>query len=880
METYIGPEGVQYVHGKGTVQDGDSGIHQTHSPDRGLGNFPRFLVSIPPHPHTSSFQEVPAVCHQQPGLPIQSSADGPNFFSPHLHQGHKSYPEFSSTSRDTSTSIFRRLADQRQISTGDSAVYFTDQRVGRGARLADQRREVRTDALADDNISRIQVSVKAGKSLPHRREMGQAAEVHTNLPRQFIPHSERVAVYHRPTGVDRKDGTPGTSPSTSATAGSDGPVVSYYPVARRSDLHITGSQRLFKVVDNPGQCHGRHTLGRDPTSVPYLHGCLDPRLGRICRFHGGSGKVEYSREDVTHKCPRDAECVLCDHAVQRDVDRQYSTPSDRQQYSSSLCEEARRNKIPSTLVHNSDAVSVAESFQDRSQVPSHSREVERTGRRALETGTDSSNRMEYSPSNPQHTLADMGETVNRSVRHSTQLQASLVCVSSPGRKGVGSGCSEHGLEPPVCIRLPSDNNSGKSIAEDSDLRLRDSASGTSLAEAAVVFIPPRSSDRPPSSAPSMGNNAKATQVINLPPKSRDAPLTCVEIIQQSIEKKGFSKQASARMARPQKDSTITVYQGKWKVFGEWCVSKGVTASEADAVLVADFMLYLHEEKKLARSTIEGYRTAISHVIKAKSGLDLGHNAELSNLIANFTKESINRKAIIPIWDLSLVLLALTKGPFEPMHRAELKFITLKTVFLVALASARRRGELHALQCSIQHTSDWSEITLFTNPQFVPKTQLIGSGGGPMKPLIIKALSKSLSKDLQEDRSLCAVRAIKYYLDKTKATRQGREKFFIAYKKGYTQEICKNTISGWIKKTVLLAYKSAPKEDIQVLGVKAHDVRGLAASWALLKSSSLDDILEACSWRSQNTFSKFYLKDLTRIQDNLHRLGPVVTALHS
>jgi hypothetical protein len=35
-------------------------------------------------------------------------------------------------------------------------------------------------------------------------------------------------------------------------------------------------------------------------------------------------------------------------------------------------------------------------------------------------------------------------------------------------------------------------------------------------------------------------------------------------------------------------------------------------------------------------------------------------------------------------------------PFEPMDRASLKNITLKTVFLVALATAQRRSELHAL----------------------------------------------------------------------------------------------------------------------------------------------------------------------------------------
>ena len=50
---------------------------------------------------------------------------------------------------------------------------------------------------------------------------------------------------------------------------------------------------------------------------------------------------------------------------------------------------------------------------------------------------------------------------------------------------------------------------------------------------------------------------------------------------------------------------------------------------------------------------------------------------------------------IPSWDLSLVLLALIKPPFEPLKDAPLKILTFKTVFLMTLASGRRRGEVHA-----------------------------------------------------------------------------------------------------------------------------------------------------------------------------------------
>jgi hypothetical protein len=140
------------------------------------------------------------------------------------------------------------------------------------------------------------------------------------------------------------------------------------------------------------------------------------------------------------------------------------------------------------------------------------------------------------------------------------------------------------------------------------------------------------------------------------------------------------------------------------------------------------------------------------------------------------------------------------------------------------------------------------------------------------------LSSLVGRDLPQDRSLCVVRALKFYLDRTKDIRKNRKRLLIAYKKGHDRDIVTNTVSGWIKKTVTLCYSLSKQEDIQVTGVKAHDVRGLAASWALFKNVSINAIMEACSWKSHNTFTNFYLKDLTRMQNNLLKLGPVTSAL--
>ena len=60
-------------------------------------------------------------------------------------------------------------------------------------------------------------------------------------------------------------------------------------------------------------------------------------------------------------------------------------------------------------------------------------------------------------------------------------------------------------------------------------------------------------------------------------------------------------------------------------------------------------------------------------------------------------------------------------------------------------------------------------------------------------------------------------------------------------------------------------------------VKAHDVRAFAASKAFKSGVSLEQILSACHWKSYNTFTQFYLKDVAWADTELFHLGPVVAA---
>ena len=345
----------------------------------------------------------------------------------------------------------------------------------------------------------------------------------------------------------------------------------------------------------------------------------------------------------------------------------------------------------------------------------------------------------------------------------------------------------------------------------------------------------------------------------------------------SIQAQGFSDEVATRIEAPQRQSTRAIYESKWSIFVKWCESHEVDFGSPSLNQVAEFLLFLFKEKNLQPSTIDGYRTAIADKIGSDK-VNFGKDKNLTRLLDSFHRDKPKGLRGVPGWNLSLVLHQLTQPPFEPLRKASLKHLAFKTVFLLALGSGKRRSEIHAwVHRNIRHQEDWSNVSLFPSPCFLSKNQLAREGPSSVAPVIIPALAPTLDKSLKDDRTLCPVRALRYYLDKTTDLRTGKQLVFVSFKKNFNKDIVPATISSWIKQTVLLCSQLSKEDAQQLHQVRAHDVRAFAASKAFQGGVSLDQILSACHWKSHNTFTQFYLKDVAWADSDLYHLGPVVAA---
>ena len=168
-------------------------------------------------------------------------------------------------------------------------------------------------------------------------------------------------------------------------------------------------------------------------------------------------------------------------------------------------------------------------------------------------------------------------------------------------------------------------------------KCRDRPNSASLAQPGMVSGPPRSLNRLSNISPTSAETAQADLLTPLSSASVASQPSRLEVIKGFHKERGFSEAVAQRLAISQRQSSAVVYESKWKVFGEWCHVKQIDPVKATVQQLADFLIFLFEEKKLAISSIQGYRSCISKVFLAK-GIDISHDRDLNMLVRIFAIE--------------------------------------------------------------------------------------------------------------------------------------------------------------------------------------------------------------------------------------------------
>ncbi|XP_068101500.1 uncharacterized protein [Hyperolius riggenbachi] len=448
----------------------------------------------------------------------------------------------------------------------------------------------------------------------------------------------------------------------------------------------------------------------------------------------------------------------------------------------------------------------------------------------------------------------MGMSRTGSIRQEKELKMSKILCPVSGGFSLGSGCvlDKLGQHDDVC--LSANSITFKSIEEDHSGQSKGHIDCPIVAQTSLVHITSISSDiranSPTADAglviagPSVASRSESTSPISLEPEW---------VI---LKSKGFSDGLAETLLNSRKKVTRVIYQKAWRVFNDWCTNRSFNNRSLRSVLE---FLQCGYKKGLSISTLKVQVSALSVFLERK----LAQEDYIIRFFQALKRLKPSVRSRIPAWDLNVVLQGLCESPFEPLSQVSDKFLTLKTIFLIAITTARRIGELQALSikepyCVISE----DRVTLRPDAAFLPK---VVSSFHRNQEIYIPSFCENPTNDKEKRLHLLDVRrSLLQYLERSNSWRKSDAMFVLFAGKTKGNRASKTTLARWIKQAIVAAYQVQGKT--LTSSVRAHSTRGISTSWAERAGASIEQICRAATWSSHNTFVKHYRLNVSASTD--------------
>ena len=422
-----------------------------------------------------------------------------------------------------------------------------------------------------------------------------------------------------------------------------------------------------------------------------------------------------------------------------------------------------------------------------------------------------------------------------------------------------TGCNGAGVAEATPVRISPRIDAPGSSGEGSPGRGSSTVNSPVLADTSLVLGPSISSGW-------LSDGDSRQEGLAVPSKGHDISPSprVMEVVGLASEgaqliESGLSTEVVETILQSRAPSTRKLYALKWKLFSTWCGNRNLNPVNCPVGTVLEF-LQDRFSAGLSPSTLKVYVAAISAYHTPLAGTSVGRDP----LIIRFLRGTLRLRPALhsraPAWDLAIVLEGLALAPFEPIEEVSEKFLTLKTLFLLAISSIKRIGDLQALSVApscLEFAPGMVKAFLHPRLGYIPKVPTNVGG-----PIVLQAFYPPPfnTPDQENLNLLCPVRALDAYVHRAALWRKSEQLFvcFGAPKKGCPAS--KQIMSKWIVEAISLAYEAAGQPS--PLTVRAHSTRSMAASTALISGVSLHDICNAAGWSSPHTFVRFYDLDLS------------------
>ncbi len=236
-------------------------------------------------------------------------------------------------------------------------------------------------------------------------------------------------------------------------------------------------------------------------------------------------------------------------------------------------------------------------------------------------------------------------------------------------------------------------------------------------------------------------------------------------------KAGLLPEVIETMLSSRAPSTRRLYGLKWNVFSRWCGERGLDPVNCPVASVLEFVQD-HLSAGLTPSTLKVYVAAIAAF---HAPLDVGPLGR-HQLVVHFLRGAWRMRTCsrVPTWDLAVVLEGLSLASFEPIKSATVKNLTFKMVFLLAITSLKRVGDLQALAISpncLEFAPGRLNAILHPMPGYVPKVP-----SNMSQPVVLQTFHRPAHVSAEEEKLhlLCPVRALNIFNQKSSHWRRSEQ----------------------------------------------------------------------------------------------------------
>uniref|UniRef100_A0A803JM14 Tyr recombinase domain-containing protein n=1 Tax=Xenopus tropicalis TaxID=8364 RepID=A0A803JM14_XENTR len=839
LQTSSRSEAPQHLSTRLTFQDGVAKIgHCRHVSRRVLGD-PGHKRRLSPCPHFPSALEILTLCYQESTLPVYLPSLRTHIGTQDLHQDHGGSSCGAKVSGGIHNPLPRRPPPQGSyVRIGDVPAVLGSEHPDLSG-MEDQYHQVMPHSRSADVLPRVNIRHNASEGLPPTREDLKDAGHGSPPPLHAISIHTTGHAGPGHNGIGHRSCAICSIPPTTTPVEHPGPVEAHESVSTNAPSSQDQSC-VGMVARQVTSIQGAHSNRAKVATSDYR--CQSKGMGSGTTTIHSSGNLVRVREPSTHQYSGDQSGSFSPSTLAEPTQGTGGQDSIGQCHHSSLPQSSGRHKEPPGPKGGQPDTDLGRVKRSSPLSSLHPRTRKLAGR-----------------------LPEQTEARSRRMGPKSQ--------GIPGHcKQVGtSGGRPHGLvnKPPgtlihgqvefltgVC--LPSTSSHTMGSQEDQERTLPTNSDSSPLAQEGMVHR---------SNVAQQGRSlATSSTFRSTDPGSHQSSQACISkfdgmaLESLVLSRKGFSKEVVKTMMAARRPVSAKAYHRVWKIYWDWCHTYGYPFQELSVPRILSF-LQLGLDKGLSLGSLKSQISALSVLFQQK----IATFPDVATFLEGVSRLHPPFHDPIPPWDLNLVLNALQEAPFEPMATIPIAWLTWKTVFLIAIASARRVSELSSLSCQLPYLIFHEDrAVLRTTASFLPKVvssfhinQDITIPSFCLRPASYKEVAL---------HSLDPVRALKFYLHRTKEIRSSNSLFILHTGAQSGSQASKSTISRWIKETICRAYIAKGKSP--PLQIRAHSTRGIGTSWAFRNKASAEQVCKAATWSSLHSFTKFYSFEVFAASDAL------------